>query len=348
MRYLIRAKLKPGKEKAILRAINNGTLGAGSVAGGEYIRVMNNARLLANGDVKWVEVCYCETPLNEELPYWEEFFEILSISDAHNRENCQDANGEKPRACGTCDCTAKLEERFAGQGKGFVEHLESVLRAEGDVVMSVGPRLPLVPHSTWDQTSEGRVLQPLQDTEGGGRMDNSSEQIQVFADPDKSRRGFIRMFLITVSIIIIILLVVSIAVPFFLRNRRDAAGSACNGNLDEILSAKEEIAYRKNVRPGGPMIPLDVDEINSYLRGWEIQDGCPGGEGKYIVGDINDENGLVIIPVCTHSYAISEGTKTFGQDGLCIHRRSYEQDPRGVYRRIEGLTFADEVRASSE
>ena len=179
-------------------------------------------------------------------------------------------------------------------------------------------------------------------------MDNSREQIQVFDDPDKSRRGFIRMFLITVSIIIIILLVVSIAVPFFLRNRRDAAGSACNGNLDEILSAKEEIAYRKNVRPGGPMIPLDVDEINSYLRGWEIQDGCPGGEGKYIVGDINDENGLVIIPVCTHSYAISEGTKTFGQDGLCIHRRSYEQDPRGVYRRIEGLTFADEVRASSE
>ena len=125
MRYVIRAKLKPGKEKGLLRAIQNGTLGAGSVAGGEYIRVMNNARLLANGDVKWVEVCYCETPLNEELPYWEEFFEILSISDAHNRENCQDANGEKPRACGTCDCTAKLEERFARQGKGFLEYLET-------------------------------------------------------------------------------------------------------------------------------------------------------------------------------------------------------------------------------
>jgi hypothetical protein len=73
MRYLVRARLIPGKEKALLRAINNGALGSGSVTGGEYIRVMGNARLLANGDVKWVEICYCKTPLNEELPYWKEY-----------------------------------------------------------------------------------------------------------------------------------------------------------------------------------------------------------------------------------------------------------------------------------
>ena len=126
MRYLIRAKLKPDKGKALLRAIHNGTLGSGSVAGGEYIRVMGNARLLANGDVKGVEVCYCYEPLNEERPYWEEYFEILSISDAHSGENCRDFNGEEPRACGKCDCTARLEERFSRQGKAFLEHLESV------------------------------------------------------------------------------------------------------------------------------------------------------------------------------------------------------------------------------
>jgi hypothetical protein len=125
MRYLIRAKLKPGKERALLRAINNGTLGAGSVAGGEYIRVMGNARLLANGDVKWVEVCHCAEPLNEERSYWEEYFEILSISDAHTRDNCKDLNGEKLRACGMCDCTARLEEKFERQGKAFVEYLET-------------------------------------------------------------------------------------------------------------------------------------------------------------------------------------------------------------------------------
>ena len=176
-------------------------------------------------------------------------------------------------------------------------------------------------------------------------MRNSREQIQVFADPDKSRRGFIRGFLITVSIIIIILLVVSIAVPIFLRNQNRYHGintSVCNGMLDQVFRAKEQIAIKTNVRPGGPIIPLDVDEINSYLRGWEIHDGCLGG-GHYIVGDINDENGLVIVPVCTMEHGNAGGGKTFGEDGLHIHRRSYEQEPRGVYHRIEGLTFADEI-----
>jgi hypothetical protein len=123
MRFLVRARLKPGKGRALLRAIENGTLGAGS---GEYIRVMGNARLLANGDVKWVEVCYCEEPLKEELPYWEEFFEILSISAAHGRDNCNDLNEKEPGACGECECTATLEARFARQGKGSVEYLETV------------------------------------------------------------------------------------------------------------------------------------------------------------------------------------------------------------------------------
>ena len=126
MRYLVRARLIPGKEKALLRAINKGTLGSGSVAGGEYIRVMGNARLLVNGDVKWVEACYCEEPLKEERPYWEEYFEILSISDARNRENCRDLSGEEPRACGKCDCTARLDERFERLGKAFLQHLGSV------------------------------------------------------------------------------------------------------------------------------------------------------------------------------------------------------------------------------
>jgi len=123
MRYLVRARLRPEKRKALLRAIENRTLGAGSVAGGEYLRVMNNARLLANGDVKWVEVCYCEEPLDEERSYWEGYFKILSITDAHNRDNCKDLSGEEPRACGQCSCTARLEAQFERQGKVFLKHL---------------------------------------------------------------------------------------------------------------------------------------------------------------------------------------------------------------------------------
>ena len=104
-------------------AIEKRTLGEGSVAGGEYLRVMNNARQLKDGSVKWVEVCYCKAPLNEERSYWEEYFEILSVQDAHERENCRDANGTEAWACGSCDCTDTLEEELSGIGCSFLDTL---------------------------------------------------------------------------------------------------------------------------------------------------------------------------------------------------------------------------------
>lgn len=45
MRYLVRARLKPGCERSLVHAIEDGTLGKGSVAGGEYLRNMHEARL---------------------------------------------------------------------------------------------------------------------------------------------------------------------------------------------------------------------------------------------------------------------------------------------------------------
>ena len=38
MRYLVTARVKPGKEAELADAIEDGTLGRGSVAGGEYDR----------------------------------------------------------------------------------------------------------------------------------------------------------------------------------------------------------------------------------------------------------------------------------------------------------------------
>ena len=76
MRYLVTARLKPGQEQPLAGAIADGTLGEGSVADDEYQRNMRQARLCANGSVRWVEVCYCATPLEEERPYWGEYFEL--------------------------------------------------------------------------------------------------------------------------------------------------------------------------------------------------------------------------------------------------------------------------------
>jgi hypothetical protein len=129
MRYLVTARVKPGKEAELLRAIEDGTLGAGSVAGDEYVRNMRDARLFDDGKAKWVEVCFCDVPLAEERPYWEEYFDLVRVQDAHSRKRCRDLSGEEPWACCDCDCTARLEAKLAGEGKGLLEVLRRASRA---------------------------------------------------------------------------------------------------------------------------------------------------------------------------------------------------------------------------
>jgi hypothetical protein len=125
MRYLVTATLKPGRTPALARAIEDGTLGEGSVAGGEYLRNMDEARELEDGRVQWVEVCYCATPLAEEREYWEEYFTLVKVQDAHARTRCRDLNGTEPWSCGDCDCSAKLEARLATRGRPFRDSLRS-------------------------------------------------------------------------------------------------------------------------------------------------------------------------------------------------------------------------------
>ena len=123
MRYLVKAKVKPGQAKPLLAAIESGTLGRGSVAGDEYLENMDKARIAEDGVCTWVEVCFCATPLEEERPYWEQYFDLLNIKDAHSRKNCRDANGIEPWACCDCDCTRNLERKLQLIGKPFVSAL---------------------------------------------------------------------------------------------------------------------------------------------------------------------------------------------------------------------------------
>ena len=109
-------------------AIESGTLGQGSVAEGEYTRNMKEARLCQDNTAHWVEVCYCPTPLEEERPYWEEYFELVRVQDAHSRKKCRDETGEEPWACGECDCTEKLERHLASVGRPFMQMLRTIAR----------------------------------------------------------------------------------------------------------------------------------------------------------------------------------------------------------------------------
>jgi hypothetical protein len=104
VRYLVTARLRPGRLASLRRAIQNRSLGRGSVAGGEYFRDMAQARELPDGRVKWVE---------------EEYFELLAVKDAHARSRCRDQNGTEPWACCDCDCTERLERWLESQGRPF-------------------------------------------------------------------------------------------------------------------------------------------------------------------------------------------------------------------------------------
>ena len=113
------ARVKPGRRPALDRAIDNGTLGAGSIAGDEYLHNMQQARQLSDGTVKWVETCFCATPLAEERPYWEAYFDLITVKDAHARSRCRHENGTEYWACSNCDCTERLEARLATSGDAF-------------------------------------------------------------------------------------------------------------------------------------------------------------------------------------------------------------------------------------
>ena len=114
-------------ERRLRQAIDDGTLGQGSVAGDEYLDNMRNARLRSDGTARWVEICYCDTPLDEERPYWEEFFELVKVQDAHDRRRCRDFNGSELWACGDCDCTSRLEEKLQSYGTQFVQSLRRAI-----------------------------------------------------------------------------------------------------------------------------------------------------------------------------------------------------------------------------
>jgi hypothetical protein len=121
----VTARVKDGRADALSDAIEDGSLGRGSVAGDEYQRNMSEARVRDDGRVQWVEVCYCWTPLAEEREYWEEYFDLEKVQDAHARSRCKDQNGTEAWACSDCDCSARLEARLAGRGRPFLDVLRS-------------------------------------------------------------------------------------------------------------------------------------------------------------------------------------------------------------------------------
>jgi hypothetical protein len=123
MRYLVKARPVPSQRDALRRAVADGSLGQGSVAFGEYVRNMKQARLLDDGTVCWIESCFCPTPLREEQAFWAPYFSDITTEPAQDPKLCQDANGDAPRACLDCTCTQELEDEMRTWGTPFLDAL---------------------------------------------------------------------------------------------------------------------------------------------------------------------------------------------------------------------------------
>jgi hypothetical protein len=124
MRYLLGARIKPGRRAELLRALEDGTFGAGFPYG-DLGEVLGAGRVDASGTIRWVEVCYCReyygVAMHEELPYLEEYLTDIEVADARSPLHC-----EGYPVCNDCDCTRKV--RF--EGEPLLEHLRRTVAEE--------------------------------------------------------------------------------------------------------------------------------------------------------------------------------------------------------------------------
>lgn len=76
MEYVVSARLKAGKALELLEALETGRLASGEVYEEEMQRALNEA-LVEEGVVRWVETCYCPTPLEAERLVLDNYFEDI-------------------------------------------------------------------------------------------------------------------------------------------------------------------------------------------------------------------------------------------------------------------------------
>lgn len=72
---------------------------------------------LDEGQVKWVETCFCPTPLEEERPYWEAYFDLVKVQDAHDRKRCRDLTGEAGRQGSKCIMRRPVQDQDLPAGR---------------------------------------------------------------------------------------------------------------------------------------------------------------------------------------------------------------------------------------
>ena len=102
MHYTVRARLIPETAAEFLRKLTDGSVAQQEPYGREVVASMKRAVVDAEGVVRWSEVCYCPTPLEQER---------ANVYDQHF----------------TAIETQEAEDYVEYEGEAFMEHLEGAV-----------------------------------------------------------------------------------------------------------------------------------------------------------------------------------------------------------------------------
>jgi hypothetical protein len=123
VRYLLSARVRPGRRDELLRLLEDGRFGEGFPFG-DLGEVLCTGRVDPSGTIRWVEVCYCReyygVAMEEELPYFEPFLTDMTVADARSPRLC-----EGYPVCNTCDCTRKVRPK----GEPLLDYLRRTSEA---------------------------------------------------------------------------------------------------------------------------------------------------------------------------------------------------------------------------
>ena len=103
MHYTVQARLIPETAADLLRKLTDGTVTRQKPYGKEVVASMKRAVVDAEGVVRWSEVCYCPTPLEQER---------ANVYDQHF----------------TAIETQEVEQYVEFEGEAFMEYFERPVR----------------------------------------------------------------------------------------------------------------------------------------------------------------------------------------------------------------------------
>ena len=66
MLYAVSAKLVPDRAREFYTRLTDGSIAAQRPDGAEIVAAMKRARVAPDGVARWMETCYCATPLEHE------------------------------------------------------------------------------------------------------------------------------------------------------------------------------------------------------------------------------------------------------------------------------------------